>query len=271
MPIEHSAKPIGEGQEACLMIAHALCPVVLGLTIWWVKSADTAALFLGGLGWSTNSPPIYVFNWHPLLMVTGVVAETQAILAYRTWPVSRNMNKLIHLFWHCAAVVCFSVGMKAVWRYKNLKDYADLYSLHSWVGIAVAAMVFAQFLTGFAVYVFPTLGPLWRKAYLPLHGFAGVFIYAGLCLSVTLGVTNKTTIQGCGYKSYSGDKEDLNPAEYYKEIYLGCRVSYGLGVCVVLLCITALYAVMDLKSAGPAPKKVEKHTEDDDEEGNGTL
>jgi len=84
--------PIGEGQEACLMIAHgttfnklhiqyrlgialtfsslfvlvyfiylggvttrtALCPIVMGLTVWWVKGADTEALFLGGLGWASE-------------------------------------------------------------------------------------------------------------------------------------------------------------------------------------------------------------------------
>jgi hypothetical protein len=32
----------------------ALCPIVMGLTVWWVKGADTEALFLGGLGWAAN-------------------------------------------------------------------------------------------------------------------------------------------------------------------------------------------------------------------------
>lgn len=32
----------------------ALCPIVIGLTVWWVKGADTEALFLGGLGWASE-------------------------------------------------------------------------------------------------------------------------------------------------------------------------------------------------------------------------
>ena len=137
-PVSRGASPRGRS---------ALCPILMGLTVRWVKGSDTEALFLGGLGWSAEGavrarllracaqplglgwgylhdiinyfwnasngqrqqrrptraiaiyvnrregkcasrtypfsrfvrtqPPIYVFNWHPLLMVAGVVAETQ--------------------------------------------------------------------------------------------------------------------------------------------------------------------------------------------------
>lgn len=69
-------------------------------------------------------------------MVCAVVAETQgnfkyyflesvlfyefyfvrcmatAILSYRTWPFSKQTNKMIHLFWHVAGVICLGVGLK---------------------------------------------------------------------------------------------------------------------------------------------------------------
>ena len=109
-----------EAQEICLMVAHALCPICLALTVWWVNGSDLSALFLGGLDWS-GSPPAYAFNWHPLMMVCGVIAETQALLSFRTWPLSPNMLKLIHLFWHLVSGVLFAIGLAAVWRYQVRK------------------------------------------------------------------------------------------------------------------------------------------------------
>mmetsp|Transcript_10534 Transcript_10534/g.12812 ORF Transcript_10534/g.12812 Transcript_10534/m.12812 type:complete len:262 (+) Transcript_10534:61-846(+) len=256
------AKPVSEVQEFALMLSHAFCPIMLGLVIWWAKSENTGAMFLGGLGWGTNSAPMYVFNWHPLLMTAGVIAETQALLCFRTWPVTKYINKLIHIFWHIVAVVCFSIGLKSVWRYKNLKLLADLYSLHSWIGILVMALFYGQFLVGFAAYFFPGASAEWRRVYLPLHGFLGVFIFAGFCCSIVLGIVEKTTDQGCGYNTDDDDTKDIDPAEYYTDIYLGCRVSYGLGVCVVLSCMVTLYAVMDMLSS--EPPKAKKH--DDPEE-----
>jgi cytochrome b-561 len=241
------------------MIAHALCPVLIGLAVWWVKSIEVDKMFLGGLGWALQTNAAYVFNWHPLLMVAAVVAETQAILTYRTWPFSKPTNKYIHIFWHMCAVACLGLGLKAVWRYKNLKALASLYSLHSWIGLAVVVMVFAQFALGFLVFSFPVAAPAWRRAYLPLHGFFGCFMYMSLCLNVVLGIVNKTTSQGCGYDGKGfvtgAGIEDTNPAKYYKDIYLGCRVSYGLAVTTITVALCAMYATMDLKAAAaPRPK-----------------
>jgi len=67
----------------------------------------------------------WLFSPHSLLRPSAA-----AVLAYRTWPFSKAMNKCIHLFWHVAALVCFCIALKAVWRYKNLKDLASLLSLH---------------------------------------------------------------------------------------------------------------------------------------------
>jgi len=39
-----------------------------------------------------------------------------ALLAYRTWPFSKPVNKLVHILWHVVAVTAFSIGLSAVWR-----------------------------------------------------------------------------------------------------------------------------------------------------------
>ena len=223
--------PMSEAQEMTLMIAHALCPVCLALTVWWVNGASTSTLFLGGLDWKASAhhgvPAAGVFNWHPLLMVCGVIAETQALLTWRTWPATPRQLKFIHLLWHCAAGTLFGVGLAAVFRYADIKVTANLYSLHSWVGIAIITLYYTQLFLGFAAFVYPVASPVWRRAYLPLYTFFGGFLYACFAFQVVLGLVNKTVDQGCGYNDrWTYSHGDRNPAEHYDNIYLGCRVAY---------------------------------------------
>jgi len=54
-----------------------------------------------------------------LLLLTCLMAVTvffAALLAYRTWPFSKPVNKLVHVLWHMVAVTVFSIGLSAVWR-----------------------------------------------------------------------------------------------------------------------------------------------------------
>jgi hypothetical protein len=68
-------------------------------------------------------------------------------------------------------------------------------------------------MVGFAAYMYPLASLEWRRVYLPLHGFLGIFIYMGFCLTVILGIVEKTTSQGCGLNGHGfvvgGDNKDL--------------------------------------------------------------
>jgi hypothetical protein len=47
-----------------------------------------------------------VFNWHPILMVAGmVVASTEAMLAFRSLPFGKPVNKAIHLALQTASII----------------------------------------------------------------------------------------------------------------------------------------------------------------------
>ena len=140
-----------------------------------------------------------------------------------------------------------------------MKVEANLYSLHSWIGIAIITLFYAQQFLGFAAFIFPVASPIWRRAYLPLYVFFGGFIYAALSMQVVLGLVNKTVDQGCGYnKHWSYNEPDTNPAEHFDSIYLGCRVGYGIGITVTVISMCALYATTDLASAVGLDKKDSK-------------
>jgi uncharacterized membrane protein YgcG len=54
-----------------------------------------------------------VFNYHPVLMVAAfVLAFTEALLAYRTWPFSRQTNKTLHFMFQSVAVILMSVALR---------------------------------------------------------------------------------------------------------------------------------------------------------------
>lgn len=46
--------------------------------------------------------------------------------------------------------------------------------------------------------------------------------------------------------------KDLDPALHYTDIPAGCRLSNGLGVCIMVLLALSLYALANLKSASAA-------------------
>lgn len=76
----------------------------LALTIKWAKGTDTKLNYLGGLDWSDKG---LVFNYHPVLMVAGLVfCASEALLSYRTWHLGKQKNKALHLLWQTAAIVC---------------------------------------------------------------------------------------------------------------------------------------------------------------------
>jgi hypothetical protein len=132
-------------------------------------------------------------------MVAGfVLAYTEAILAYRTFPLGKPMNKVLHALWQTAAIACVSVGVAAAFRSHNTTEAggytANLYSLHSWLGISTLVLFgqqvhrlgcngscclhcqHPQYL--FALIIFGIgAAPEIRSGYLPYHVFLGTFTY----------------------------------------------------------------------------------------------
>lgn len=60
-----------------------------------------------------------------------------------------------------------------------------------------------------------------------------------------LSFQDKNSALSCGY-DITLTSPDYDPAEHYWNLYAGCRLSNGLGVVIILTCLLATYAVMDI-------------------------
>src|SRR3954466_12220297 len=58
-----------------------------------------------------------------------------AIMSYKTLPWSHDTNKTVHLILHAVAFFLGSFGVYAAFKFHNESGIANLYSLHSWVGL----------------------------------------------------------------------------------------------------------------------------------------
>jgi len=155
--------------------------------------------FRKGFAWSEN--PDLQFNWHPLLMTLGMIyLYGNGILLYRVFRHERKKKlKLAHAIIMISSFLLTVIGLKAVFDSHNLKKDADgnpapianLYSLHSWMGI-IAVILFAfQWLAGFITFLFPGLASHLRASYMPIHTSFGILIFVLGCATALLGITEK--------------------------------------------------------------------------------
>ncbi|KAM3863756.1 transmembrane ascorbate-dependent reductase CYB561 [Diretmus argenteus] len=115
-----------------------------------------------------------------------------AILVYRVFrnEVKRNV-KLLHAVIHLLALVISIIGIVAVFDFHRAAQIPDLYSLHSWCGLATFIFFCFQWVMGLLFFLFPGASSWLRAWYLPLHVFCGLVLLVlaiGTCL---LGITEK--------------------------------------------------------------------------------
>ncbi|NXJ41605.1 CYAC3 protein, partial [Ciconia maguari] len=88
------------------------------------------------------------FNWHPVLMVTGmVVLYGAAALVYRlppAWSGPKLPWKVLHGALALAAFSLAVLGLAAVFRFHNDHGTPNMYSLHSWLGLATILLFSCQ-------------------------------------------------------------------------------------------------------------------------------
>ncbi|XP_014804389.1 PREDICTED: cytochrome b ascorbate-dependent protein 3 isoform X1 [Calidris pugnax] len=136
-----------------------------------------------------------MFNWHPVLMVTGmVVLYGAAALVYRLPPAWRGPKlpwKVLHGTLALAAFLLAVLGLVAVFRFHNDNGTPNMYSLHSWVGLATVLLFSCQWVAGFGAFLLPW-APAWLRAlYKPLHVFFGSTILMLSLASCVSGINEK--------------------------------------------------------------------------------
>jgi cytochrome b-561 len=185
-------------QNGAAILALALALGAMLVVVWWIN-------LLGGLSWKSGEAKL-VFNWHPLLMITTFCFMTVATFAYRI-PVNKSVSKRVHGVVWAVAALCAMVALVAVVRSHNDKEsgfIANLYSIHSWIGIFVISIFIFQFFAGLFTFGYPLtsmgVDASFKAKMMTVHYFVGPFIYVSTAATILLGIQEKEGFIGCAYK-----------------------------------------------------------------------
>ncbi|XP_019200384.1 PREDICTED: transmembrane ascorbate ferrireductase 1 [Ipomoea nil] len=181
-------------------VAHAIALVLAVLVLVWNIH------FRGGLAWEDTNKNL-IFNLHPVLMLIGfVILGGEAIMSYKSLPLKKEVKKVIHLVLHAIALVLGIVGICAAFKNHNESGIANLYSLHSWIGIGVAVLYGIQWVYGFVVFFYPGGTADIRRESLPWHVLFGTFVYILAVANALLGFLEKLTfLESSGLDKYGSE------------------------------------------------------------------
>ncbi|RDX87860.1 putative ascorbate-specific transmembrane electron transporter 1 [Mucuna pruriens] len=153
------------------IFAHLLFIAIATLVLVWLLHFREGVAF-------RSSNPAKIFNLHPLLMVIGfILVGGEAIMAYKSVPEKRRTVKVVHLLLHLIALVAGVLGIIAVFKSKKEAGLADMYTLHSWLGMSAICLFGLQYMLGFFTYFFPGAEMSSRATLLPWHRFMGMVIF----------------------------------------------------------------------------------------------
>ncbi|XP_077392325.1 plasma membrane ascorbate-dependent reductase CYBRD1 [Festucalex cinctus] len=148
--------------------------------------------FQPGLGWNGG---LAEFNWHPVLNVCGfIILQGLAIIVYRlpwSWKRSKLTMKIIHASVNLVAFIFAVVATVAVFDFHHVAKIPDMYSLHSWVGLAALILYCLQLVLGVGLYLMPFTPISWRAAFMPVHVYSGLLIFTSVIAVALMGITEK--------------------------------------------------------------------------------
>ncbi|XP_040915188.1 cytochrome b ascorbate-dependent protein 3-like [Toxotes jaculatrix] len=212
-------------------VSYTLC-LCLGLLCVLFVSCWSSH-WRGGFSWDGSA---LEFNWHPVLMVSGlVVLYGNAAVVYRvpfTWKQRKHTWKLVHAGLMLLALLLAVLGLCAVFDFHRGFNITDLYSLHSWVGICTVTMFAFQWILGLAGFLFPC-SPLWfRSGLKPVHIWLGKTILILGLIACISGINEKLLLTLNGS---SGEPYNSLPVEAKFANSLGILiVAFGLVVFGIL-------------------------------------
>ncbi|CAN4085923.1 unnamed protein product [Withania somnifera] len=156
--------------------AHFIVP-------WWL-----------GLAWEADNKKL-IFNIHPVLMLIGfIILGGEAIMSYKSFPLEKQVKKVIHLVLHAIALILGIVGVYTAFKNHNESSIPNMYSLHSW------------WIYGFVVFFYPGGSSEIRRDSLPWHVLFGMFVYVMAVGNACLGFLEKITfVETNGLAKYGSE------------------------------------------------------------------
>ncbi|KAH8492401.1 hypothetical protein Peur_072959 [Populus x canadensis] len=124
-------------------------------------------------------------------------------MSYKSLPLKKEVKKVIHLVLHAIAIILGSVGIAAAFKNHNESNIANLYSLHSWLGISIISLYGIQWIYGFIVFFYPGGSAITRSESVPWHVLFGIFVYILAVGNAALGCLEKLTfLESSGIAKY---------------------------------------------------------------------
>jgi len=153
--------------------------------------------YRGGFSWGAADPG-HAFNWHPLLMTIGMIyLYGNGALIYRVIPpvdqAVKKRLKVAHAVIMAAVFIMMVIALKAAFDSHNLRaqPIPNMYTLHSWIGLAASILFGIQWLSGLLVFLLPVAGAELRSNLLPFHQYYGSAIFAMVIAAALMGLLEK--------------------------------------------------------------------------------
>lgn len=84
---------------------------------------------------------VKIKNYQLIKSLINSFWASAAIMIYKIFPkLNHDTTKLIHLILHAIAIVLGAVGIYCAFKFHNESGIANLYSLHSWLGIGTISL-----------------------------------------------------------------------------------------------------------------------------------
>ncbi|XP_071802925.1 plasma membrane ascorbate-dependent reductase CYBRD1-like [Asterias amurensis] len=173
-----------------LLLVELVGLTVVGLGITWF------AKYGGGFALDKTGKE---FNLHPVFMALGFLFfNGNSLMTYRILGnnVHRLFAKIVHFLLQLVALICASFGLACVFQFHNANSIPNMYSLHSWLGIATYSFFCLQLLLGLTLFLImavfsPNSMTNLRKFYLHFHVYGGVLIFVMAGAASLLGTAEK--------------------------------------------------------------------------------
>ncbi|GAB4826369.1 hypothetical protein Ancab_009234 [Ancistrocladus abbreviatus] len=186
-------------------VAHALAVAGAVMVLVWCIH------FRGGFAWEAKNKSL-IFNIHPVLTLIGfIILGGEAIMSYKSLPLAKDVQKIVHLVLHAVALILGIIGNYCAFKYHNEAGIANLYSLHSWLGIGIIVLYAIQWIYGFVIFFYPGGTMPLRHDSLPWHVLFGFFVYALAVGNAAIGFLEKLTfLEHSGLAKYSSEAYLVN-------------------------------------------------------------
>lgn len=226
---------------ACL-----LAIIMIILLYQWsrdVISDDPDTLYLGTPSWSTTRG---YFAYHPTLMTSGFL--TAQIFAAATWSLGtvREYAKLAHVLFQTAGLTCALVGYIAILEYQARMDSPTLASMHSLVGVCAVAVFGFNYCFGAMMALLTMYHPdcILRQA-IDLRSHHKKFGIFAMMLSLAAVLTGVMNVLPMGVCFEDSPGYSLDPSTQYHDLFVSCKLGFGVGICAILAVLMMLWAIAD--------------------------